>query len=78
MQTTLSNQALQAYFVWFKHMNKDIKKMLIAELTHSLKEDLPSETKKSFFGTWQGEETAEQILETIYAERYIERNTEQF
>lgn len=74
------NNLADYYFGFLKNLNQDSKLDLISKLSQSLKEReaLPEISLQSLFGAYESEETAEEIIEKLYASRNFNRNTESF
>ena len=68
------------YFGFLKNLKHDSKLDLITKLSESLKmsEKKENSSLKSLFGTWQSEETAEEIISELRSSRTFDRKTEPF
>ncbi|TAE13565.1 MAG: hypothetical protein EAZ95_11025 [Bacteroidetes bacterium] len=76
---SLSPQILQTYFMWLRQLDVETRRTLIERLAESVQNDQVTENKTvSLFGSWQGNQTAEEILADIYANRNVERTIESF
>jgi archaellum biogenesis ATPase FlaH len=67
--------AINDYFRFLKRLNRTSKLLLISKLNDSLKED-ESESVESFYntyGSFLGEESAEQIIHDIESARNFDR-----
>ena len=71
---TITNKVLERYFGFLIRFDNSSKKKLIIKLTNSLelKEKKPLDVK-SLFGAWQGDESADEIIEEIRNSRVESR-----
>ncbi|MBS9523649.1 hypothetical protein KIH41_12835 [Litoribacter ruber] len=64
-------------FKMVKDLGPDVKLDLINKIKESLKDsDKTDDSWKNLFGAWKSEESAEEIIEGIRANRYTKRDIE--
>ena len=66
-------------FRMVKNLSADVKLELITKITDSLKgtkKEAKDDSWKKLFGAWESEESAEEIIEGIRANRYTNREIE--
>ena len=74
---TVSENTLNKYFSVLNKLDNNSKKKLIIKLTKSINtESKQDQNINSFFGAWQGNENAEEIIDGITESRYNNRTIE--
>lgn len=70
---------VEGYFKMIKNLSRDDKLDLINKISDSLKVDEAQgkdDSWKEFFGAWESEDSAEEIIGGIREDRYTNRKTE--
>ena len=78
METNKINLA-DNFFGMIKNLSADVKLELISKITDSLKgtkKESKDNSWKKLFGSWQSDESAEDIIAEIRASRYTDRQIE--
>jgi hypothetical protein len=66
---------VNSYFKLFNNLNISGKRALIAKLTQSITSESPKKNNfEKSFGSWRGEETAEELVMSIKNGRTFNRN----
>ena len=70
MQTAIGNRLVDSYFRIMKNWDNATKKNMIIKLTKSIdSEDNKLRDFSSCFGAWEDERTADEIIESLRADR---------
>jgi uncharacterized protein YegL len=74
---TMNESTLNKYFGVLENLDVNSKKKLIIKLTNSISSQSERRQKlDNIFGAWNGDETAEEIIEGIKNSRYNNREIE--
>lgn len=78
MQT--QSNITETYFLMLQHLSIVQKKALAEKLLSDIAENNPQNQKKihDFYGVWQDEQNAEDMINTLRASRNFTRNTDFF
>jgi len=71
---------ISQYLQLLRPLSQSAKLELIAQLSRSMQEPKPKSYNRLYksFGMWAGDETAEQLIETIRSARILNRSIEPF
>ena len=77
--TDLNNKLINSYLELLKNLSPATKLDLISKLTQSVKADIEvkNNTFEEAFGAWEGDEHAEDLINTIRDSRQFNRQTEE-
>lgn len=80
MTTEKKNNYVEAYMTILEGLSNEIKLEIISRLKENIENDIDNRKKtlKSAYGSWVGEETAEELIEIIKQGRVETRVIEEF
>ncbi len=79
MNTAIENKLVERYFRLMQNWDNESKKSLIIKLTQSI--DSESKNLNDFsncFGAWEDSRTADEIIKDLKADRFDNRDIEEF